>query len=370
MASLSQAPVIVGFFSYSRDDDRDSKGGLSALRDAIQRELGSQLGRSRGTLQLWQDQAALPYGASWEIQIKTAIGESVFFLPIVTPRAVNSPNCRTEFESFLARERILGRNDLIFPLLYINVPELADEQKCLTHPVLPIIAARHYADWRRFRHRNVGETEVAERIELFCASIVAALNAPTPEIAAPPPVTAPPLARDLANDRPSPHGSDRARSPRAGRARVRTGASDADAAVLTAPGRPLAERSPTPSHGAPADQNTADPAIASEGVTILVSGRFGLKWPVAGTATLTTAGLVFKPAGLSKLIAEKLNSIKEASLDVPLDQIVGVSVDRKPLATVVTVATTSAEYRLNFAHNYNERGPAFAAAIQRAAQLR
>src|SRR5271166_6442288 len=49
MASLAQLPELVGFFSYSREDDEAFRGSLSALRDAIQRELSAQLGR-RGRL--------------------------------------------------------------------------------------------------------------------------------------------------------------------------------------------------------------------------------------------------------------------------------------------------------------------------------
>jgi hypothetical protein len=41
MASLVESQKLFGFFSYSRDDDQDSKGALSALRDAIQDELSA-----------------------------------------------------------------------------------------------------------------------------------------------------------------------------------------------------------------------------------------------------------------------------------------------------------------------------------------
>ena len=49
MSSLADLSEIVGFFSYSREDDGASDGSLSALRVAIQRELSAQLGRSRRT---------------------------------------------------------------------------------------------------------------------------------------------------------------------------------------------------------------------------------------------------------------------------------------------------------------------------------
>jgi|SRR5208337_458368 len=99
MASLAQLPELVGFFSYSREDDEAFKGSLSVLRDAIQRELSAQLGRTRGNFRLWQDQDAIAPGQMWESQIAKAVEEAVFFIPIVTPRAVASKYCKFEFES-------------------------------------------------------------------------------------------------------------------------------------------------------------------------------------------------------------------------------------------------------------------------------
>src|SRR5215470_15790647 len=116
MARLADLPELVGFFSYSRDDDEAFGGTLSVLRDAIQRELGAQLGRSKKTLRLFQDKEAIAPGKLWEAEIKAAVEQAVFFIPIVTPRAVNSEYCRFEFEAFLARESALGRTDLVFPL--------------------------------------------------------------------------------------------------------------------------------------------------------------------------------------------------------------------------------------------------------------
>src|SRR5215469_9995035 len=104
MTSLADLPELVGFFSYSRRDDIHSDGGLSRLRARIQSELRLQLGRE---FRLWQDTAAIPEGALWEDEIRRAIDESVFSIPIVTPAAVSSSHCRFEFESFLKREASL-----------------------------------------------------------------------------------------------------------------------------------------------------------------------------------------------------------------------------------------------------------------------
>ena len=178
MSSLAELPELVGFFSYSREDDEAFKGTLSALRDGIQRELSAQLGRSKRTFRLWQDQVAIAPGKLWESEIKTAIDESFFFIPIVTPRSVSSKYCKFEFEAFLAREKAIGRSDLIFPILYISVAALENEAKWRDDPVLSTIGRRQYVDWRPLRHLDVQTTAVREQIERLCQKIVEALNAP------------------------------------------------------------------------------------------------------------------------------------------------------------------------------------------------
>jgi hypothetical protein len=176
MSSLAELPELVGFFSYSREDDEAFKGTLSGLRDGIYRELSAQLGRSKKTFRLWQDQEAIASGKLWESEIKTAIDQSVFFIPIVTPRSVNSKYCKFEFESFLAREKAINRGDLIFPILYISVAALENEAKWRDDPVLSTIGRRQYVDWRSLRHLDVQTTAVREQIERLCRNIVEALN--------------------------------------------------------------------------------------------------------------------------------------------------------------------------------------------------
>ena len=178
MSSLAELPELVGFFSYSREDDEAFRGSLSALRDAVGRELAAQLGRGKRTFRLWQDQEAIAPGKDWESEITKAVEQAVFFIPIVTPRAVASNYCQFEFNSFLARERALGRADLVFPILYISVPALQDEVRWRGDPVLSIVAKRQYVDWRPLRHLATDSTAFGEAIERFCTKVVETLREP------------------------------------------------------------------------------------------------------------------------------------------------------------------------------------------------
>jgi hypothetical protein len=178
MSSLAELPELVGFFSYSREDDGDSDGALSALRSRIQGELRGQLGRTAKTFRLWQDKEAISSGTLWESEIKNAVKQAVFFIPIITPTVIASPYCRLELESFLAREAELGRDDLVFPILYIEVPMLADVARRQNDPVLSLLAQRQYVDWSEFRYLDVSSTEVRRSVGRFCADIRNAIHRP------------------------------------------------------------------------------------------------------------------------------------------------------------------------------------------------
>jgi hypothetical protein len=71
------------------------------------------LGRTDKNFKLWRDKDALAAGEQWKEKLKAAVSESVFFIQMVSPSTLNSPYCRFEFESFLQREKELGRDDLV-----------------------------------------------------------------------------------------------------------------------------------------------------------------------------------------------------------------------------------------------------------------
>jgi len=179
MSSLAKyySSNLVGFFSYSREDDVDFDEVLSKFRNAIQVELSAQLGRNRDNFRIWQDRFAIPHGALWQKQITDGVKQSTFFIPIITPRMANSPHCAFEFESFLAREKELDRDDLIFPILYISVPELEDGT-WKQNSVLKIVNDRQYLDWRDYRPRELSDPDIRKELIQFCRNISNALRKP------------------------------------------------------------------------------------------------------------------------------------------------------------------------------------------------
>jgi hypothetical protein len=66
VSSLADLPQVIGFFSYSRNDDEGDEGAVSALSNRIYRELRAQLGRASQNFKLWRDKDALAAGEHWK----------------------------------------------------------------------------------------------------------------------------------------------------------------------------------------------------------------------------------------------------------------------------------------------------------------
>src|SRR5271155_5844678 len=122
-----------------------------------------------------RDQEAIAPGSMWESQINTAVQQSVFFIPIITPRVINSKYCGVEFKRFLDREKELGRDDLVFPILYIDVDELQDETLWRGHTLLEVIGQRQYVDWREHRFELEGPA-LRRAVANLCSKITTALR--------------------------------------------------------------------------------------------------------------------------------------------------------------------------------------------------
>jgi sulfatase modifying factor 1 len=194
----------VGFWSYTRDDDARSRGRLSQLRTLLADELQGRLGRAERA-QIFQDVAGIPYGAAWENELDTALECCSFFIPILTPGFLQSEMCCREVMRFRQREITLRRNDLIFPIHYIDVDEVQPDRpgSVFDRAVWDCLRSRQQIDFRHLRLQPPESTvEVALKLEQVARAIVGALRRPAAAdmrgavVAAAPPavLNAPPAA--------------------------------------------------------------------------------------------------------------------------------------------------------------------------------
>jgi hypothetical protein len=162
----------VGFISYAAEDDELSDGAMLALRGRFLSELKIQLGCD---VRLWQYEHTIPQGPQWESTLKQAISESEFFIPIMSPVALRSDACEVEYRLFLDHERATGRGDLVFPLLYVDIPASSEAAPHADSLGLSLVANRVRFDWRELRDDPVTSPSVARGAAEFCGEIAARL---------------------------------------------------------------------------------------------------------------------------------------------------------------------------------------------------
>jgi parallel beta-helix repeat protein len=161
--------TFAAFFSYVHADDEHDNGRLTAIRKWLEEEISAQTGE---TFEIFQDRDDIHWGHAWEERINGTLDNSTFLLAAITPRYLKSEYCRKEFERFTERERKLGRNDLILPLLYMDTPALSNKGDS----VAIAISSRQYADWRNLRFEPWTNPDVTKRLaqlaKMICDAIL------------------------------------------------------------------------------------------------------------------------------------------------------------------------------------------------------
>lgn len=155
-----------GFWSYVHADEKAEKSRISNLAHDVVDQIQMLTGES---IDLFLDQDGIEWGDKWHDKINKTLSSIAFFIPVLTPRYFKSPECRRELQFFLRQATELGINDLILPLLYLDVPEL--ENKNTTDDLIKLIQSYQWEDWRELRFLEVnsegyrrGVTKLAKRL--------------------------------------------------------------------------------------------------------------------------------------------------------------------------------------------------------------
>ena len=167
----------IGFWSYSRDDDKRSRGRLSQLRALFSDELQSRVGRTP-RVELFQDVQAIAYGDEWENKLQLALQDASFIIPILTPAFLQSEWCCREVTRFLEMAALSGRRPLVFPIHYVPTDHVCPDRldECHDGTVLHFLRSRHFCDLRLLRHEPADSAEVTRSIEKLADAIFIALR--------------------------------------------------------------------------------------------------------------------------------------------------------------------------------------------------
>jgi hypothetical protein len=137
--------AAVGFWSYTHEDDKLDGGAILKLADLISEEYDLISGEP---LQLFVDRKDIAWGEEWHQRIDEALSQTTFFIPIVTPRYFNRPECRRELLEFTAKAKSLGVEELVLPILYVDVKNFSSENP---DEAVALVARMQYEDWRTTR---------------------------------------------------------------------------------------------------------------------------------------------------------------------------------------------------------------------------
>ena len=121
---------------------------------------------------IFQDRDDIFAGQQWRARIRTAIDGLTLLIAVVTPSFLRSDACREEVSLFAQRERSLGRDDLIIPILYILTPGLSDDED----EIARVLHSRQHVDWTEYRFGDLRSNEVRRAVADLASQIVRALK--------------------------------------------------------------------------------------------------------------------------------------------------------------------------------------------------
>ena len=180
-------PDVAGFFSYTHVDDEADDGAVTQLCEKLAQLTSAHLGRP---FDLFLDRNDVRWGEQWEPRLTGAVDAATVLIPIVSPSYFTSEWCGIELDRFVAREKELGRNDLILPIYWRHVPGFKSGDIDARGKVL---RAHQWVDFRDIVRDGMATTGPRRQVDLMAQRITAIV---TREVrSAPVPRTYPPNPR-------------------------------------------------------------------------------------------------------------------------------------------------------------------------------
>jgi len=163
----------IAFLSYVRNDDDHDGGRITQFRQRLEGEVRMQTGKA---FPIFQDRNDLSWGQRWSERIEQSLNDVTFLIPIITPSFFESPACRSEFEIFLKKEKLLGMNNLILPIYYVTSDQMDGRYKTESDVVVNTLSERQWTDWRDFRFKPFSDENVGSAMAKLGHSIKGAIG--------------------------------------------------------------------------------------------------------------------------------------------------------------------------------------------------
>lgn len=165
----NETDTPAAFLSYARNDDLHDRGRISALRRHLSEEVAMQIGEE---FRIFQDRDNILVGEQWRERIDTSINGATILITIISPAFLKSENCRNEVRQFFERERRLGREDLVIPIVYVETSFLDDE----SDEIASNLKRRQLSNWTELRFADFESNEYRKDVALLAGHIVSAIE--------------------------------------------------------------------------------------------------------------------------------------------------------------------------------------------------
>jgi hypothetical protein len=171
-AIMNLMTAIDGFWSYVHADDDAESGRIAQLARDVVAQFEMLTGES---ISLFLDRDRLQWGDDWRPKVDASLSSIAFFVPVITPRYFMSEECRRELNYFARQAQRLGVEELVLPVLWIDVPGLHEDEP--TDELLALVKRFQWSDWTTLRFSDLGSGEYRKAVAELAARLVQANSA-------------------------------------------------------------------------------------------------------------------------------------------------------------------------------------------------
>jgi len=150
-------------------DDESDDGRIVRLANDVVAEIEMLTGE---TIDLFLDKDAISWGEDWRNKIDDSLASIAFFIPVFTPRYFMSSECRRELRYFASRAKNLGVEELVLPLLYVDVPSLHEDAP--SDDLVALVKPFQWEDWLELRFADVDSGEYRRGVARLAGRLVEA----------------------------------------------------------------------------------------------------------------------------------------------------------------------------------------------------
>lgn len=156
------------FLSYVHEDNRVMNGRIVQLAQAIDDHYRFLTGE---TLEVFTDRD-LNWGDQWRARIDEQLARTTFFVPVVTPRFLQSEECRRETQAFLAAAKGVGAERQYVLPIFLVAPESLDDDD----PLAATLKTYHGSAFEDLIYEDPGSSTYRREVNRLAKELVKAVR--------------------------------------------------------------------------------------------------------------------------------------------------------------------------------------------------